>query len=74
RHGADPRVTLDLVEVIRSFALQIDSAAGKGPTPTTPVMPYVFPSPKPVGVPDPQPVPTDQEREALSVWLACGAP
>jgi len=74
RHGAPPQATFDLLPVIRAYATKIDALAGKGPTPTVPTMPYLFPAPKPPGVPDPQPVPTDPERQALSVWLACGAP
>jgi hypothetical protein len=74
RHGAPPDVTLDQLAVIRVMAARIDAAAGKGPTPTTPVMPFLLPSPKPADVPDPQPVPSDAERERLSEWLACGAP
>jgi hypothetical protein len=72
RHGAPPDVRLDLLADVRAAAARIDAAAGKGPTATSPSMPFVI-APEP-GVPDPQPIPLDAERISLSVWLACGAP
>lgn len=74
RHGAPPDIRLDDLAVIRAQRVRIDAAAGKGPTPTTPVMPFILPAPLPPDVPDPQPTPLDTERTSLSVWLACGAP
>lgn len=74
RHGAPPFARLDLLADVQALAARIDAVAGKGPTPTTPVMPFILPPPRPADVPDPQPVPTDPERISLSVWLACGAP
>ena len=74
RNGAPAHATFDKLDVVRAHAVLIDALAGKGPVPTTPTMPYLFPPPLPAGVPNPQPVPSDVERENLSLWLACGAP
>jgi len=74
RNGAPTHAVFDILGIIREHAQLIDAFAGKGPTPTTPQMPFILTPPLPAGVPNPQPIPTDQERTNLSVWLACGAP
>jgi hypothetical protein len=78
RNGAPPLAAWDDLTTIRARARDIDRMAGRGPTPTTPAMPFLLaPDAQgqlPPGVPNPQPIPSDPERENLSLWLACGAP
>jgi len=64
RFGAPVGADFDRLEGIQSFLVAIDAEAGAGPDGVFETMPLP-------GLPD---QPSLAEREALSAWLACGAP
>ena len=62
RHGAPSEHNFDSIDLIRDQAIEIDGSAAAGPLAANKLMPITYQAP------------TMDERIALGVWLACGAP